>query len=44
MFDFSALYTNILHPKLKSVTGELVNFSFNGGDEEFFGITKYDPI
>ena len=26
--------------KLKSVTGELINFCFNGGDQEFIGITN----
>ena len=44
MFDFSTMYTNILHPKLKSVMGELINFYFPGADEELFGITRYGTI
>ena len=39
-FDFSTLYTNIPHPKLKSGMGELGNFSFKEGDKELIGITK----
>ena len=35
MFDFSTLYKNIPHQKLKSVTGELINFCFNGGVRGF---------
>ena len=41
MFDLSSLYTNIPHHQLKSVMGQLINFCFNGGDEEFIGTTRY---
>ena len=37
MFDFSTLYKNIPHHKLKSMTGELINLCFNGGVKGFIG-------
>ena len=40
MFDYSTLYMNVPHHKLKSVIGEFINFCFNGGDKEFIGITR----
>ena len=40
-FDFSTLYTNIRHWNLKSVTGDLINFSFNSRDKEFIGVTRF---
>ena len=44
MFNFSILYANIPHDKLKSVMRELINFCFDGGEKEFIGITRYDAI
>ena len=43
-FDFSTLYINIPHHKLKSGVAELINFCFNGGDKEFIGVTRYGVI
>ena len=43
-FDFSNQYTNIAYYKLKSVMGELINFSFNSVDEEFIEISRYGAI
>ena len=43
-FDFFTLYTNILDCKLKSVTGELINICCNGGDKQFFWVTRYGTI
>ena len=34
-FDLCTLYTNNPHQKLKSVMGELINVSFNSGNQEF---------
>ena len=34
-FDLCTLYTNNTHQKLKSVMGELINVSFNNGNQEF---------
>ena len=42
-FNFSALYRNIPHHELKSVTGEFINFC-NVGGKESIGITKYGAI
>ena len=41
IFDFSTLYTNMPHHRLKSVMGELINVCFNGGDQQYIGITRY---
>ena len=43
-FDFSTLYTNISHHKLKSVMSELINFCFNGGDKEYIGIYRGNGV
>ena len=43
-FDFSTLYTNIAHHKLKSLMRELIKFCFNGDVKEFIGITRYGAI
>ena len=40
-FDFSSLFINIPHHKLKSVIEELVNFCFNGRNEKCIGIFGY---
>ena len=40
-FDFSTLYTNIPHAKLKNVLRELINFCFKGGDKKYIAITKF---
>ena len=41
MFDFSPLYKDIPHHKLKSVMGELINFYFNGGVHRFKGLSDH---
>ena len=40
-FDFSILYSNIPHLKLKSVMEELIIFCFYGGVNKSIGITRY---
>ena len=48
-FDFSNQYANIAYYKLKSVIGELINFSFNSVDKNslrlvdmvLFGLIDY---
>lgn len=40
-FDFSSLFINIPHHKLKSVIEELINFCFNGRNEKCIGIFGY---
>ena len=43
-FDFSTLYTNIPHHKLKSVMSNLINFCFHGGDKEYIAVTNFGAI
>ena len=40
-FDFSSLFINIPHHKLKSVIEELINFCFNGRNEKCIRIFGY---
>ena len=37
-FDFSALYTNIHHDKLKFVLNDLTNFCFKGGEKQYIKV------
>ena len=34
-YNFSTLYSNIPHNKLKNVTKELINFCFKGGEKVY---------
>ena len=40
-YDFSAVYTNIPHNKLKNVKRELLNFCFKGSKKQFIAVTKF---
>ena len=43
-FDFSTLYTKILHAKLLKVLNELIDFCFRGGDGEFISGHSHGDI
>ena len=40
-FDFSALYNNINHKKLKFVSQELKNVCFKGVSESYIAVKKF---
>ena len=40
-FDFSALYTNINHNKLRFVLRELINFCFDEDSGNYIAVTKF---